>query len=318
MNAANEKLLGGGGIDKVIHNAAGTELRNECSRFPEKRPGIRCETGECFVTKGYKLHAKNVFHTVGPRNQKEDKLKECYESCLRNIVPNNIKSIAFCCIATGIFKFDRNKAAEIALSTTRNWIESNHVYIDRVIFCTYENDDFNKYKELMPTYFPVLNNHLTDNIDVITGNEYLTSATNVEISPELDDLSKLPMMNSPSSREKTPKKGRVKKSTSFRETPSKKKPVADRTIDIEFNTSPLLITNVRDPNNPLGLINEGVNVCFFNSVVQVLYSLPLFRNYIRQISPSNSIKRGIKDLFRDIENSNEPVRTSRCVQSWAS
>ena len=127
-NAANESLLGGSGIDEAIHNAAGTELRKQCSKFPEKFPGIRCETGECKVTKGYKLHAKKVFHTVGPRDQDENKLKACYESCLRNI--------AFCCIATGIFDFDRRKAAKIALSTIRNWLESNHVYVDRIIFCT--------------------------------------------------------------------------------------------------------------------------------------------------------------------------------------
>ena len=75
-----------------------------------------------------------MFHTVGPRDQNTTKLKQCYESCLQNILAKNIRSIAFCCISTGIFNFDKRKAAEIALNTVRVWLESNHLCIDRVIF----------------------------------------------------------------------------------------------------------------------------------------------------------------------------------------
>ena len=168
MNAANEALLGGLGIDKAIHKAGGTQLRKECEKFPEIRPGIRCDAGECKITKSYgKLPANYVFHTVGPRDQNNQKLKDCYESCLHNVLTydgNNIKSIAFCCLATGIFGFDRSKAAEIALNTVRVWLECNHLSVDRVIFCTYETEDFDIYKDLMSSvYFPVCNNDLSDN-----------------------------------------------------------------------------------------------------------------------------------------------------------
>lgn len=119
----------------------------------KKSTGIRCHTGECKVTKSYgKLHANYVFHTVGPRDQYNQKLKDCYESCLHNVLTydrNNIKSIAFCCISTGVFKFDRRKAAEIALNTVRVWLEFNRLSVDRIIFCTYENEDFDIYKELI-------------------------------------------------------------------------------------------------------------------------------------------------------------------------
>ena len=85
VNAANEELLGGGGIDGAIHKAAGPKLREECKTISEQLPGVRCLTGECKVTKGYELPANRVFHTVGPRDQNGTKLRHCYENCLKNL-----------------------------------------------------------------------------------------------------------------------------------------------------------------------------------------------------------------------------------------
>ena len=377
VNAANKTLLGGGGIDKAIHKAAGPELKNEYKKFPEKHPGVRCESGECKVTKviqshGCTLPANYVFHTVGPKNQNSKELKDCYESCLQNVLTYPIKSIAFCCIATGIYGFDQRKAAEIALNTVRVWLEYNHLSVNRIIFCTYENEDFGIYKDLMSTvYFPVSNNHLSENINETLDlveindeyyNELYEQYIHDEINDELDDLSKSPMMNNPNretpikdiikngdnnetsgscsksalaenvyftetnssidfstvtsfesntgptqnSIDKTPQSGRRKKNRGFKGTPKKQK---KENIDFTINCT------IPDPCAPLGLLNCGENVCFFNSVMQVLYNLPMFQNFIQQL-PAASISEVsvIKRLFEEISYSNVPVRTSTCVQ----
>ena len=99
VDAANETLISGGVIFEAIHEAAG--------------PGLLLKTGDCKVTLGYKLPANYAFHTVRPRDKYDIKLKECYKSCLQNVHTYNVKSIAFCCVATGIRGFDHKKAAEI-------------------------------------------------------------------------------------------------------------------------------------------------------------------------------------------------------------
>ena len=110
-----------------------------------------CETGDCEVKLGYKLPANYVFHTVRPRDKNDLKLKDFYESCLQNVLTYNVKSIAFWCVGTGIPGFGQKKSAEIALVSARIWLESNHSSVDRVIFCTYENADYEIYKDLMST-----------------------------------------------------------------------------------------------------------------------------------------------------------------------
>ena len=179
VNAATENLEGGGGIDGSIHRAAGPDLLDACKKFPiiNKRKNIRCETGECKLTSGFNLPAKYIMHTVGPRPRDPNsysKLKSCYESCLREVLRNNIKTIAFCCIATGIFGFNQKVAAKIALSTTREWLEVNYEIVDRVIFCFYDSpnskkviSDYDIYKELMPIYFPRDESNIENTDDVI-------------------------------------------------------------------------------------------------------------------------------------------------------
>ena len=150
VNGAKETLLGGGGIDGAIHKAAGNKLVKACAKLNG------CKTGECKLTKGFDLPAEYVLHTVGPRDKDQYKLKACYESCLTNMLANNIKSLAFCCIAIGHFGFPKRQAAVIALSTTRRWLEKNHQHVERVIFCIWKLDDdvMDLYKGLMPIYFP--------------------------------------------------------------------------------------------------------------------------------------------------------------------
>ena len=128
VNAACETLISGGGIHGAIYEAAGPELLHECQKLNG------CETGDCKVTLGYKLRANYVFHTVRPRDENYIKLKDCYKSCLQNVLTYNVRSIAFCCVATGASQFDQKKAAEVASATVRLWLESNHPSVDCVIF----------------------------------------------------------------------------------------------------------------------------------------------------------------------------------------
>lgn len=106
MNAANESLLGGGGVDAAIHNGAGRGLFEECERLPIDRYGQRCAVGEAKITSGHNLPAKFVVHTVAPLldgdgQPQPELLKLCYESCLAHIDGTKVRSMAFCCLVRG-------------------------------------------------------------------------------------------------------------------------------------------------------------------------------------------------------------------------
>ena len=157
MNSANKTLTAVDAIDGAIHEAAGPGLVDECQKLNV------CETGECKVTLGHKLPAKYVFHTVRLRDKNDYKLNDFYKSCLEKVLAYNVKSIAFCCGTIGIPGFDPREAAKMAIATVRLWLELNHSSIERVIFCTNENEDYEIYKDLMSTvYFPVSKYHLTN------------------------------------------------------------------------------------------------------------------------------------------------------------
>lgn len=98
-----------------IHKAAGPQLKEECEKI-----GC-CPTGETVITKGFDLPSKHVLHSVGPTNGSEKHLASCYRTCLDRAVEHKVRTLAFCCIATGIFGFENAKAALIALGTTRDW-----------------------------------------------------------------------------------------------------------------------------------------------------------------------------------------------------
>ena len=122
VNAANELMLGGGGVDGAIHRAAGRELREACLRVPEVRPGVRCPTGEARITPAFRLPARWVIHTVGPiwqggRAREADLLGACYRSALRLALEHGAASVAFPAISCGVFRFPVADAARIAATT---------------------------------------------------------------------------------------------------------------------------------------------------------------------------------------------------------
>nr|XP_027196271.1 uncharacterized protein LOC113790767 [Dermatophagoides pteronyssinus] len=152
VNAANEQLAGGGGVDGFIHRAAGYEdLQAEC------RTLNGCRTGDCKMTGGYRLPAKYIIHCVGPIGEKPDLLASCYQRALDSLRDNQLRSIAFPCISTGIFGYPNENAAHIALNTIRHWFENsttNIQSIDRIIFCLFLDKDIEIYNRLIREYFP--------------------------------------------------------------------------------------------------------------------------------------------------------------------
>ncbi|CAL8072805.1 unnamed protein product [Orchesella dallaii] len=149
VNAANSSLLGGGGVDGAIHRAAGSNLLNEC----EELRG--CPTGQAKITGGYRLPSKHVIHTVGPQGEKPEALRSCYVNSLNLMLENNLRSVAFPCIATGIYGYPRDRAANVALKNVREFLEQNPEKVDRVIFTVFLEEDKQVYEELMQKYFPI-------------------------------------------------------------------------------------------------------------------------------------------------------------------
>jgi O-acetyl-ADP-ribose deacetylase (regulator of RNase III) len=147
VNAANNSLLGGGGVDGAIHRAAGKELLAEC------RTLNGCETGEAKITKGYKLPAKYVIHTVGPvwydgNNNEKNLLASCYKNCLKLASDNNLKTIAFPSISTGAYRFPVEYASDIAITEILRFLKSNSS-IKKVKIVCFSADAFEVYNEKM-------------------------------------------------------------------------------------------------------------------------------------------------------------------------
>lgn len=130
VNAANERMLGGGGVDGAIHRAAGPELLEACRALPEMRPGVRCPTGEARITPGFRLAAKYVIHTVGPvwhggGAGEPDLLASCYRNSLMLAKEYECRSIAFPAISTGVYMYPGDKAAQIAVRECQEFLRSN-------------------------------------------------------------------------------------------------------------------------------------------------------------------------------------------------
>jgi len=147
VNAANNSLLGGGGVDGAIHYAAGPDLLAEC----EKLNG--CETGKSKITGGYKLKAKHIIHTVGPiwyggYRDESQLLASCYQTSLSIAKEKKIHSLAFPGISTGIYRFPKDLAALIAVNETRRFLNKND-YPEKVIFVTYDDDSYEHYRKLL-------------------------------------------------------------------------------------------------------------------------------------------------------------------------
>jgi O-acetyl-ADP-ribose deacetylase (regulator of RNase III) len=142
VNAANERMLGGGGVDGAIHRAAGPELVEACRRVPEVRPGVRCPTGEARITPGFRLPARHVIHTVGPvwrggSNGEPELLAACYRNSLALAKAHNLRTIAFPAISCGVYGYPLDGAAQIAVREIRAAIAKGQD-LERVVLVAFD------------------------------------------------------------------------------------------------------------------------------------------------------------------------------------
>ena len=153
VNAAKCTLSGGGAVDGAIHDAAGPELVDYCVQTYGK-----CDVGQAVITPSFKLSehsVKYIIHTVGPQDGDSTKLANCYRNSLNFLINHqDIRSIAFPCIATLNYRFKKKPAAHIALNTVKDWLKTNNTHVDKIIFCCYEDEDLEIYNELVTDYFP--------------------------------------------------------------------------------------------------------------------------------------------------------------------
>jgi O-acetyl-ADP-ribose deacetylase (regulator of RNase III) len=151
VNAANTSLLGGGGVDGAIHRAGGKAILEACVTIRNRQGG--CATGEAVITTGGNLPAKYVIHTVGPvwngdKAEKEQLLANTYHNSLALAVANNIQTIAFPSISTGIYHFPKQKAAAIAIATVKDFLQQDTT-ITQVVFVCFDDENYGIYKSLL-------------------------------------------------------------------------------------------------------------------------------------------------------------------------
>lgn len=144
VTSANESLMGGGGVDKAVHRAAGPGLLQECMKI-----GV-CNPGQAVITDGHWLEVRKIIHTVGPIWEggdygEEDVLRSCYQASLALAQEHQLAHLAFPCVATGVYEFPRDRAAEIAVEEVRGWLAA-HPFPQRVTFCCFEEEDLAHYR----------------------------------------------------------------------------------------------------------------------------------------------------------------------------
>lgn len=151
VNAANNSLLGGGGVDGAIHRAAGKKLLKECYELNG------CETGSAKITGGYDLPSKRVIHAVGPiydsrdHEESEEKLRSCYTTALKLAVENDCKTIAFSALSTGVYGYPSNAAAPVAIKAVKDFLEgADGDKLEKVVFTTFVQKDVDAYDRWLP------------------------------------------------------------------------------------------------------------------------------------------------------------------------
>ena len=142
VNAANERMLGGGGVDGAIHRAAGPELLAACEAVPEVTPGVRCPTGEARITPAFDLPARFVIHTVGPvyvdgRHGEPDQLASCYRASLRLAHEHGARSVAFPAISCGVYGYPLTEAAAVVVATLGEAL-AEHTTVERVVLVAFD------------------------------------------------------------------------------------------------------------------------------------------------------------------------------------
>ena len=147
VNAANNSLLGGGGVDGAIHHAAGPELLDEC------RTLRGCANGDAKITKGYRLPAKYVIHTVGPvwsggGYKERELLASCYRRSLEIAAEHKLKSIAFPNISTGVYHFPKKEASNIAVAEVKKFMKRSGLP-EEIIFCCFDDENYSLYREAL-------------------------------------------------------------------------------------------------------------------------------------------------------------------------
>jgi len=144
VNAANESLLGGGGVDGAIHRAAGPRLLDACRELPEVRPGVRCPTGEARITPGFDLPARYIIHTVGPiwrggRDREAECLASCYRASLGLAAAHGLRSIAFPAISCGAYGYPLEAACTVALDATMRALNEGSP-LEKILFVAFSED----------------------------------------------------------------------------------------------------------------------------------------------------------------------------------
>jgi len=151
VNAANSSLMGGGGVDGAIHRAGGPAILDGCKKIVARQGG--CRTGEAVITTAGNLPAKFVIHTVGPvwnggRKNEAEKLGNCYRNSLQLAIENNVRTIAFPNISTGVYGYPKKEAAEIALKTVTEFLQKTSS-ISKVYFVCFDEENFQLYQSLI-------------------------------------------------------------------------------------------------------------------------------------------------------------------------